>query len=98
MRNKIVGIFVCMLLITTCALPVCGTVNESNSKKSSVSPGDYLQFMFFDMRPRSYRIHVPPSYDGLNPMPLVLVLHGFPDNAHDIQSIGMNADSSMSMG
>jgi polyhydroxybutyrate depolymerase len=93
MKNKIVGICICMLLITTCALPVCGTVSQSNVKKSSVSPGDYLRFMFFGMRLRSYRIHVPPSYDGSNPVPLVLVLHGFPDNAHDIQSIGMNAEA-----
>ena len=91
MKNKIVGICICMLLITTCALPVCGTVSQSNVKKSSVSPGDYLRFMFFGMRLRSYRIHVPPSYDGSNPVPLVLVLHGFPDNAVHIQSVGMNA-------
>ena len=76
MKNKIIGIFVCMLLITTCVLPVCGTVSESNEKKSSVSPGDYLKVMFFGDRFRSYRIHVPPSYDGSNPMPLVVVLHG----------------------
>ena len=93
MKKKLVGIFVCMLMLTTCVLPVCGTVHVNNEKKSSVSPGDYLKVMFFGMRLRSYRIHVPPSYDGSNPMPLVVVLHGFPDNAHDIQSIGMNAEA-----
>ncbi|OGS40853.1 MAG: hypothetical protein A3K77_05940 [Euryarchaeota archaeon RBG_13_31_8] len=93
MNKKIIGFFVCMLLTTTCLMPVCGIVNASNLKKSSVSPGDYLQLMFFGNRLRSYRIHVPPSYDGSNPVPLVLVLHGFPDNAHDIQSIGMNAEA-----
>jgi len=93
MKNKIVGICICMLLITTCVIPVCGTPSENNEKKSLVSPGDYLRFMFFGMRLRSYRIHVPPSYDGSNPMPLVVVLHGFPDNAVHIQSIGMNAEA-----
>jgi polyhydroxybutyrate depolymerase len=93
MKKKIVGIFVCMLLITTCVIPVCITVSAINVKKSSVSPGDYLRVMFFDMRIRSYRIHIPSSYDGSKPVPLVLVLHGFPDNAHDIQSIGMNAEA-----
>ena len=90
MKKKIIGILVCMLLIAT-ALPVYGAVSESNLKKPTLSPGDYLRFMFFDMRLRSYRIHVPPSYDGSNPVPLVFVLHGFPDNAKDIQSVGMNA-------
>jgi len=93
MKNKIIGIFVCMLLITTCVLPVCGTLSESTIKKSSVSPGDYLKVMFFGNRLRSYRIHVPPNYDGSNPMPLVVVLHGHPDNAVHIQSIGMNAEA-----
>jgi polyhydroxybutyrate depolymerase len=91
MKNKIVGICICMLLITTCVLPVCGTVSVTKEKKSSVSPGDYLKVMFFGMRLRSYRLHVPPSYDGSNPVPLVVVLHGFPDNAVHIQSVGMNA-------
>jgi len=91
MRRKIIGVFVCMLLITTCVVLVCGTLSESKIKKSSVSPGDYLKIMFFGDRLRSYRIHIPPSYDGSNPVPLVVVFHGFPDNAHDIQSIGMNA-------
>jgi polyhydroxybutyrate depolymerase len=91
MKNKIVGICICMLLITTCVVPVCGTLIESKIKKSSVSPGDYFHFMFFDMRPRSYRIHVPPSYDGSNPMPLVVVLHGFPGTAKEmVISLGMN--------
>jgi polyhydroxybutyrate depolymerase len=91
MKKKIIGIFVIVLMIATCVVPVCGTLSESKIKKSSVSPGDYLKVMFFGDRLRSYRIHVPPSYDGSNPVPLVLVFHGFPDNAHDIQSIGMNA-------
>jgi polyhydroxybutyrate depolymerase len=91
MRKKIIGIFVCMLLITTCVIPISGTLIESKKKNSSVSPGDYFHFMVFDKRPRSYRIHVPPSYDGSNPVPLVLVLHGFPGTAKEMLSVGMNA-------
>ena len=87
MKEKIVGICICMLLITTCVIPVCGTLSESKIKKTSVSPGDYLKVMVFGMRLRSYRIHVPPSYDGSNPMPLVVVLHGFPMNAKQMESI-----------
>lgn len=93
MRRKIVGIGICMLLLTTCALPVYGTIAENQIKKSVVSPGDYLKVMFFGNRIRSYRYHIPPSYISSNPMSLVVVLHGHPDNAHDIQSIGMNAEA-----
>ena len=93
MKEKIVGIFVCMLLITTCVLPVIGIVSTNNIKKSSLSPGDYLRFMFFGMRLRSYRIHIPPSYNGSNPVPLVLVLHGFPGCAKDMQSVCMNVEA-----
>jgi polyhydroxybutyrate depolymerase len=87
MKKKIVGIFVCMLLITTCVVPVYGTISVSNVKKSSVSPGDYLRFIFFGIRLRYYRMHVPSGYDGSKPMPLVVVLHGFPSNAKEIESI-----------
>ncbi len=90
MKNKFIGICICMLLITTCVVPVCGVIDESTVKKSSISPGDYLRFMFFGMRLRSYRIHVPPSYDGSNPMSLVVVLHGFGSCAKAMLSVGMN--------
>ena len=35
MRNKIIGIFVCMLLITTCVIPVSSTISQNDEKKSS---------------------------------------------------------------
>jgi polyhydroxybutyrate depolymerase len=90
-RNKLIGILICTLLLTICVIPVYGTVSENCLQKSSLSPGDYLRFTVFGMRVRSYRIHVPPSYDGLNPMSLVLVLHGFGSCAKGMLSVGMNA-------
>ena len=30
---------------------------------------------------RSYILHVPPSYDGTNPMPVVLLFHGYGESA-----------------
>jgi polyhydroxybutyrate depolymerase len=35
---------------------------------------------------RSYRLHVPPSYDGTEPMPLVFGLHGMTDNSSNFES------------
>lgn len=92
MKKKILGIFVTMLLITT-ALPVYGGVYESESntimieddtrevKKLSMSPGNHFKFMFFGWEIRSYRLHIPPSYDGTTPMPIVFVYHGCPSGS-----------------
>ena len=35
MKNKIIGIFVCMLMMTTCVVPVSSTISQSDEKKSS---------------------------------------------------------------
>ncbi len=92
MKKKIIGIFLCMLLIST-ALPVYGavSVNESKTimieegtqevKKLSMSPGTHFKFMFFDKGIRSYRLHIPPDYDGTKPMPLVFAYHGCPSSS-----------------
>lgn len=92
MINKLIGILVCMTLIAVPILPVAGTINgeayiEYNSnipiipKETSISPGDYFRFIIFDWHIRTYRIHIPPSYDEASPMPLVLSFHGFTSNS-----------------
>ena len=79
------------MLIAT-VIPVAGTLNEVTSSESysyipinfkepSISPGDYYRFMIYDGHIRSYRIHIPPSYDEENPMPLVISVHGFTSNS-----------------
>jgi len=41
---------------------------------------------------RQYFVHVPPSYDGKKPLPLVLVLHGATQSAESIERMsGMSA-------
>jgi polyhydroxybutyrate depolymerase len=83
MKNKIVGIFVCMLLITTCVVPVMGeliTLKKSiNDIKPLTSDNTRLKFMIAGKGLRflhSYWLHVPPSYNESEPTPLVIVLHG----------------------
>lgn len=39
-------------------------------------PGDYEQTMKIEGADRKYHVHVPPSYNGKTPMPMVLLLHG----------------------
>lgn len=43
-------------------------------------PGDYDQTMIVDGVERRYHIHVPPSYNGTTPMPMVMLLHGHAQN------------------
>ncbi len=89
MNKKIVGIFICMLLIGT-VLPVSGRIIFSDNENSVVNLEDNsqasdntdLKFMISgeDLRClRSYWLHVPPSYDGSESVALVVVLHGSTD-------------------
>ena len=43
-------------------------------------------FVFDGLR-RIYYVHVPSSYDGTKPVPLVIVLHGYTGNARGIESL-----------
>ena len=91
MKGKIIGILVCMMMIAT-VLPVAGTINgvaysEINPnipiipKEPSISPGDYFRLIRVGWHIRTYRIHIPPSYNEMNPMPLVISVHGFTSNS-----------------
>ena len=87
--KKIIGIFICMLLIGTMILPVTGKITVSstvNRKSNSINHSNFinsddstLKFMIAGSGLRClrfYRIYVPPSYDGSEPVPLVLAFHG----------------------
>ncbi len=54
------------------------------------SPGE----LSYDGLDRTYLLHLPPSYDGHTPLPLVLVFHGGLGNAESIAGrIGMEAQA-----
>lgn len=42
-----------------------------------LTPGDHSRSLVFDGLTRSYEVHVPPSYAGADPVPLVVDIHGF---------------------
>jgi len=44
----------------------------------------------YDAQLRNYRIYIPSSYDGSQPVPLVLALHGMGDTGSNFQGIGLN--------
>jgi polyhydroxybutyrate depolymerase len=86
MNKKIVGIFVIMLLIGT-VLTVSGKITFFDNEKPVVNLKDNifvssnteLKWMISgeSLRSlRSYWLHVPPSYDESESVPLVIVLHG----------------------
>jgi polyhydroxybutyrate depolymerase len=46
------------------------------SETDDLMPGDHTRALEIDGRTRTYLIHVPLSYDGAKPVPLVLAFHG----------------------
>lgn len=80
---KIVGI-IFRLIFLSFLLMGC---TRSLPSGFSGGPGTYLQKMNmrFNLLKRSYRVHVPPSYDPGKPLPLVVVIHGAFDNASGME-------------
>src|SRR5437879_1690791 len=48
---------------------------------SSLRPGNTTAMLQHGGSAREYIVHVPPSYDGNSPVPLVLDIHGLTSNA-----------------
>ena len=60
------------------------------SRTTSVA-ADPMRTIDVDQRSRGYLVHLPPSYDGRTPLPVVLVLHGGGSNAEQtVRFTGMN--------
>jgi polyhydroxybutyrate depolymerase len=56
-----------------------------------LKPGDYTRPLEVNERQRSYLLHVPASYDGARPLPVVLIFHGGASDAERmIQFCGLN--------
>ena len=72
------AIFLSLLLV--------GCMRSLPSYIASAS-GSYRQKMDvrYNFLKRSYQVHVPPSYDPIIPLPLVVVLHGAFDNASGME-------------
>lgn len=54
---------------------------SANSQSTTLSPGNFTFNMTFGGQSRSFNLHVPGSYTGRVPVPLVLDLHGLGSTA-----------------
>jgi polyhydroxybutyrate depolymerase len=54
---------------------------------TSMGPGTYSEGMDYGGYQRTFIVHVPPSYDGSKPYPLVFVLHGLGGSAQGMVNI-----------
>ena len=50
--------------------------NTMHAESAALVPGDHTRTLQVDGRTRTYLVHVPPSYHGAKPVPLVLAFHG----------------------
>jgi polyhydroxybutyrate depolymerase len=56
-----------------------------------LGPGDHTRSLEVDQRTRTYLLHVPKSYDGSKPYPVVLAFHGGGSNAEQmVRFCGLN--------
>src|SRR5262245_34630628 len=51
------------------------------ASQSSLVPGETTMSIRVGVRNRTFLVHVPPSYTGLSPVPLVLDIHGLSSNS-----------------
>ena len=77
--KKILSIIVIGILIF-CSFGVQGFSKKitDTDVESKIILHNSFHFMLFDGNIRSYQLHIPPAYDGSEPVPIVIVLHGHP--------------------
>lgn len=89
------GVLVAALVVVILVLAAWTTWRDSIDDSSSVAgvmAGDHEGSITFEARERTYLLHIPPTYDGITPHALVIVLHGGGGNPHNIASVSGFSD------
>ena len=76
-RKVLFALLALVIVFSTCIVVIEFWLQKANSSETFV----------FDGLTRTCYIHIPPSYDGTRPVPLVIVLHGYTGNARGIESL-----------
>jgi polyhydroxybutyrate depolymerase len=80
-NNNQIKLIITLIFLILLIQILSGCISNANSSKldfnsKNVKTGDYLRFILYDFRIRSYRIHIPSSYNDNTQVSLVLALHG----------------------
>lgn len=73
-----IAVFVLVIVLVS---STAGAQTDAGSCNLTIATGVSAQQLTSGARPRSYRLFVPPGYDGKTRLPLVLDLHGSGGNA-----------------
>ena len=75
---KVIGIyFLSIVLLISCS--------DDDKLQAEEFPSELSATLQHQNNQRVYKMHIPPSYDGTNEVPLVIVLHGGGGNADIVQ-------------
>ena len=77
-RWTLSGLLVLALILSAAAWYWFAAGAQAGSRPGTLESGG---------RTRQYYVHVPPTYDGKTPLPLVLVLHGATQRPEGIESM-----------
>ncbi|MEM2941111.1 MAG: PHB depolymerase family esterase [Thermoproteota archaeon] len=81
-RRMIVLMFI--LIVFMCLIIAMLVLNRQG--REYPSPGSHSLSIEVDGQSRHYLIHIPPSYDGKTPLPLVVALHGYGGNSRNMET------------
>lgn len=66
-----------LLVLISSAVVIVVFTQQQVPQKFPSAPGSYELSLTVGARVRSYLLHIPPSYDGVSRVPLVLIFHGY---------------------
>jgi polyhydroxybutyrate depolymerase len=76
MKKAFCIIILLAVIFSTGSTTIINKTEPSSDNSSLSRHGELFRIMFHKFRIRSYRIHIPESYTGEQPVPLIIALHG----------------------